>query len=537
MSTLTGGIPGLGKTDGLYPSYDLGQIDHNQFLGLPGNSVGQANNQMSTANLPGFDPNAVVGSQDPTSASQGSFPYLQSPSIFNNYLSYQPGYPTNVATPLTSLQSSMPSQKALSLEIEDNPVDVTGLNLLEGSSGAVPGQTELHPMPEMDFNSLTFTHTGQQHAVSGLQPNNLALGYPNSCMNLDIMNNFNNLTVDQSKMECASCGTSGKDTGLQAYGNDVLCNLCLTKKITIDTNMNNLSLASQQQNLAILDAGQLQAQAQLEAAGYMNHQGLPPGSNAHEQMMLGQNLSNGMPLGQALGNVPTGPGSLQGLKLPGVNDSNSFFNLTPGSQELAHYNNSLMALGVQQNQLLAKPTYKKSSKKKSSSKSSKKTNSQNNGNKFSQSAAVSGLAANNLSVGGVAASSAAAMAGKGPGVGGGVAGAADKKRVNICFNCECQDTTLWRRNKENKQVCNACGLYEKLHNKPRPRVLKKDTIQKRKRKAKAPADLLGAKRAGLMAPAAPSRVPVTGLPGLDESYSNGHATGFEHLRAEGSIGN
>ena len=56
------------------------------------------------------------------------------------------------------------------------------------------------------------------------------------------------------------------------------------------------------------------------------------------------------------------------------------------------------------------------------------------------------------------------------------------KKQTICYNCQTTNTTLWRRNRENRQVCNACGLYEKLHNKARPIVLKKETIQKRKRK-------------------------------------------------------
>lgn len=33
-----------------------------------------------------------------------------------------------------------------------------------------------------------------------------------------------------------------------------------------------------------------------------------------------------------------------------------------------------------------------------------------------------------------------------------------------CSNCHTQTTTLWRRNNEGDPVCNACGLYFKLHN-------------------------------------------------------------------------
>ena len=51
-----------------------------------------------------------------------------------------------------------------------------------------------------------------------------------------------------------------------------------------------------------------------------------------------------------------------------------------------------------------------------------------------------------------------------------------------CANCGTSTTTLWRRNKDGAPVCNACGLYYKVHNRDRPIELKKDNIQTRKRK-------------------------------------------------------
>ena len=33
----------------------------------------------------------------------------------------------------------------------------------------------------------------------------------------------------------------------------------------------------------------------------------------------------------------------------------------------------------------------------------------------------------------------------------------------ICANCQTNTTTLWRRNAQGEPVCNACGLYFKLH--------------------------------------------------------------------------
>jgi len=51
-----------------------------------------------------------------------------------------------------------------------------------------------------------------------------------------------------------------------------------------------------------------------------------------------------------------------------------------------------------------------------------------------------------------------------------------------CNNCLTQTTTLWRRTNEGGTVCNACGLYQKLHNTPRPMTMKKELIQTRNRK-------------------------------------------------------
>ncbi|RNA12902.1 GATA-binding factor A isoform X2, partial [Brachionus plicatilis] len=51
-----------------------------------------------------------------------------------------------------------------------------------------------------------------------------------------------------------------------------------------------------------------------------------------------------------------------------------------------------------------------------------------------------------------------------------------------CANCHTAITTLWRRNNDGDPVCNACGLYYKLHNVNRPITMKKDGIQTRKRK-------------------------------------------------------
>lgn len=59
------------------------------------------------------------------------------------------------------------------------------------------------------------------------------------------------------------------------------------------------------------------------------------------------------------------------------------------------------------------------------------------------------------------------------------------RRLGLCCtNCGTQTTTLWRRNNDGEPVCNACGLYFKLHGVNRPLAMRKDGIQTRKRKPK-----------------------------------------------------
>lgn len=50
-----------------------------------------------------------------------------------------------------------------------------------------------------------------------------------------------------------------------------------------------------------------------------------------------------------------------------------------------------------------------------------------------------------------------------------------------CSNCDTTTTPLWRRNPEGQPLCNACGLFYKLHGVVRPLSLKSDGIKKRNR--------------------------------------------------------
>ncbi|XP_076053806.1 uncharacterized protein LOC143032739 isoform X2 [Oratosquilla oratoria] len=59
-----------------------------------------------------------------------------------------------------------------------------------------------------------------------------------------------------------------------------------------------------------------------------------------------------------------------------------------------------------------------------------------------------------------------------------------RRSGQICSNCQTTVTSLWRRNAEGGPVCNACGLYYKLHNVNRPLSMRKETLTSRKRKSK-----------------------------------------------------
>ncbi|KAF9330278.1 putative electron transfer flavoprotein subunit [Podila minutissima] len=51
----------------------------------------------------------------------------------------------------------------------------------------------------------------------------------------------------------------------------------------------------------------------------------------------------------------------------------------------------------------------------------------------------------------------------------------------VCANCRTTTTPLWRRDTGGNTICNACGLYFKLHNVHRPVTMKRAVIKRRKR--------------------------------------------------------
>ncbi|KAK4964852.1 GATA zinc finger protein 3 [Elasticomyces elasticus] len=51
----------------------------------------------------------------------------------------------------------------------------------------------------------------------------------------------------------------------------------------------------------------------------------------------------------------------------------------------------------------------------------------------------------------------------------------------VCQNCQTSTTPLWRRDEMGSVLCNACGLFLKLHGRARPISLKTDVIKSRNR--------------------------------------------------------
>ncbi|KAI4197167.1 MAG: hypothetical protein LQ350_006111 [Teloschistes chrysophthalmus] len=81
----------------------------------------------------------------------------------------------------------------------------------------------------------------------------------------------------------------------------------------------------------------------------------------------------------------------------------------------------------------------------------------------------------------------------------------------VCQNCSTATTPLWRRDEYGSVLCNACGLFLKLHGTSRPISLKTDVIKSRNRvrtaipgqKRKLPNDPNGQPQTEIVTPTAP----------------------------------
>ncbi|KAN0061438.1 Suppressor of ferric uptake 1 [Thecaphora frezii] len=74
-----------------------------------------------------------------------------------------------------------------------------------------------------------------------------------------------------------------------------------------------------------------------------------------------------------------------------------------------------------------------------------------------------------------------------------------------CTNCQTTTTPLWRRDEDGNNICNACGLYQKLHGTHRPIGMKKTVIKRRK------------------------RIPANAPPQVNVEGDGGHGNGAGHL--------
>ncbi|KAJ7508870.1 hypothetical protein B0H11DRAFT_2270457 [Mycena galericulata] len=54
-----------------------------------------------------------------------------------------------------------------------------------------------------------------------------------------------------------------------------------------------------------------------------------------------------------------------------------------------------------------------------------------------------------------------------------------------CSHCHTHTTSVWRRSKDGDQVCNACGVYQRLRGVPRPLTLKRNKIKPRAKHSQA----------------------------------------------------
>ncbi|CED85493.1 GATA-4/5/6 transcription factors [Phaffia rhodozyma] len=113
---------------------------------------------------------------------------------------------------------------------------------------------------------------------------------------------------------------------------------------------------------------------------------------------------------------------------------------------------------------------------------------------------------------------------------GGATGGQAGEPPTICSNCHTTNTPLWRRDPDGNPLCNACGLFYKLHGVVRPLSLKTDVIKKRNR-------ITGQKDPALQRKSSAGLVSVGNRPksssGQNASSESGSGSSFSHSNPNG----
>lgn len=179
--------------------------------------------------------------------------------------------------------------------------------------------------------------------------------------------------------------------------------------------------------------------------------------------------------------VPPKPISISGSATSNTINSNPSSFSKSVSSSVTTITNSLSEIPdpLSQSKKKSATSTKLSSNNTSKKKSKKGGNNNFNGSSNTRSTATdsnkNGLSSKNqkASNGSISGAGAAASAG--------TSGAAPQGPPTECTNCHTKTTPLWRRNPEGQPLCNACGLFLKLHGIVRPLSLKTDVIKKRHR--------------------------------------------------------